>query len=107
MPTGIDLTRKNYPDKHYLIIGIATLSRGQDEIFEKNYQPAPKEKRGYVPEEVMLVNNDGFFDDLPDSLFAKHGGRAMVMGVLDKETKIKAQIKLAEQRLERQKFKAE
>jgi hypothetical protein len=40
LPSGIDLEKKKYPDTEYLIVAIASMSKGQDEIFNKNYVPA-------------------------------------------------------------------
>jgi len=37
---GIDMEKQNFPDKEYLILCIATLSKGNDEIFDKMYYPA-------------------------------------------------------------------
>ena len=48
---------------------------------------------------VNVNNEDGFFSDLPNQLFAKSGGRAMLMGTLTKEEKVQAQIMLAELRI--------
>ena len=38
--TGIDKTKENFPDKEFMIIAIATLSDGKDEIFDPQYSPA-------------------------------------------------------------------
>jgi len=39
IPSGIDLEKQNYPDKQWLILAIATLSQGKDEIFHRDYMP--------------------------------------------------------------------
>ena len=39
LDTGFDKSKENYPDKEYLILCIATLSDGKDEIFEPTYKP--------------------------------------------------------------------
>jgi len=39
IPSGIDLEKQNYPDKQWLILAIATVSQGKDEIFHKDYLP--------------------------------------------------------------------
>ena len=39
LKSGIDLDRGNFPDKEWLILAIATLSGGKDEIFSPNYVP--------------------------------------------------------------------
>jgi len=38
--TGISLERENFPDKPWLIIAVATVSAGKDEIFGKDYIPS-------------------------------------------------------------------
>ena len=38
--SGIDLEKGNFPDKEWLILAIATLSGGKDEIFNPNYVPS-------------------------------------------------------------------
>jgi len=38
--SGIDLDKKNFPDKQWLVLAIATVSQGRDEIFSKDYLPA-------------------------------------------------------------------
>ena len=38
--SGIDLKKENFPDKDWIILAIATLSQGNDEIFGKSYYPA-------------------------------------------------------------------
>ena len=38
--SGIDLEKGNFPDKEWLILAIATLSAGKDEIFNPNYVPS-------------------------------------------------------------------
>jgi hypothetical protein len=43
--SGIDHDRENYPDKDYLVLLIATLSNGNDEIFHKTYMPPSSDKR--------------------------------------------------------------
>ena len=40
---GISLEKQNFPDKNWLILAIATVSNGKDEIFSKDYIP-PKAK---------------------------------------------------------------
>jgi len=38
--TGISLERENFPDKPWLVIAVATVSAGKDEIFGKEYIPS-------------------------------------------------------------------
>jgi len=44
LPTGIDLDKKKFPDKDYLLFAIATMSQGKDKIFKKNYVPLAQER---------------------------------------------------------------
>lgn len=37
--TGINIEKENFPDKHWLIIAISSVSNGKDEIFNKDYIP--------------------------------------------------------------------
>ena len=37
--SGIDMSKRNFPDKRWLILAIATLSKGQDGIFDEDYMP--------------------------------------------------------------------
>ena len=41
--SGISLDKQNFPDKQWLILAIATVSNGKDEIFNRDYVP-PKSK---------------------------------------------------------------
>jgi len=56
---------------------------------------------------ITLNNQDGFFSDLHRELFATSGGRAMNMATLSKEDKVRAQIFLAEMRIQKANDKAE
>jgi len=38
--SGILMKRENFPDKKWLILAIATLSKGKDEIFDPDYMPS-------------------------------------------------------------------
>jgi hypothetical protein len=38
--SGIELSRGNFPDKQWLILAVATLSKGKDEIFSPEYYPS-------------------------------------------------------------------
>ena len=40
--SGIDMAKKNFPNKDWLILAVATLSRGEDEIFDPEYVPSKK-----------------------------------------------------------------
>ena len=37
--SGIDMSKRNFPDKRWLILAISSLSKGQDEIFNEDYMP--------------------------------------------------------------------
>ena len=39
---GIDMDRKNFPDKEWLVRMVSYVSDGSDEIFEKGYVPAAR-----------------------------------------------------------------
>ena len=39
IPSGIDLAKQNFPDKGWLILAIATVSGGKNEIFHPDYLP--------------------------------------------------------------------
>lgn len=39
--SGINLAKQNFPDKNWLVIAIATITNGADEIFHKDYLPVP------------------------------------------------------------------
>jgi hypothetical protein len=39
--SGIDMAKQNFPDKAWLVLAIATITNGADEIFHKDYLPAP------------------------------------------------------------------
>ena len=40
LKSGIDLGKGNFPDKKWLVLAVATLSNGNDEIFEPDYYPS-------------------------------------------------------------------
>ena len=44
-PSGINIAKEKFPDRNWLILAVATLSNGQDEIFAKEYVPAPDQLR--------------------------------------------------------------
>jgi hypothetical protein len=64
-PSGINAIRKNYPDKPWLVLAIASLSKGQDEIFKKDYVPQPSEKRANAKASFVINNSDGLFTNVP------------------------------------------
>jgi hypothetical protein len=83
--TGFDHDRENYPDKDYLILLIATLSNGNDEIFHKTYFPPSTERRKNGIEKPTLSNNDGLMTNIPMHLRASKGERSLRMNYCTKE----------------------
>ena len=101
LKTGISVAKENFPDKPWLIIAVATVSQGKDEIFGKDYIPSSEELRKNPLDKVMVHNKDGLLD-IPPGLAAqydKKGSRYIKMVTLSKEAKIQAQIALSEQRM--------
>ena len=95
--TGINPKCDNYPDKEWLIKAIATLSRGNDEIFALDYVPSASDMRRVDHKDILMVhNNDGLLD-VPASLLPKKKGRVLKMVTLTPADKIKAKIMMAEQ----------
>jgi len=39
---GIDMNKKNFPDKEWLVRMVSFVSEGNDEIFDKGYVPAAR-----------------------------------------------------------------
>ena len=101
--TGIDITKENFPDKPWLIIAVASVSSGKDEIFGRDYIPSREELLKNPPNRVMVHNNDGLLD-IPSGLAAQYqkkgSGHYIKMVTLTKEDKIRAQIILSEQKMQ-------
>ena len=96
--TGIDITKENFPDKPWLIIAVASVSSGKDEIFGRDYIPSREELLKNPPNRVMVHNNDGLLD-IPQGLashYQRKGNRYIKMVTLTKEDKIKGQIALSQ-----------
>jgi hypothetical protein len=51
IPSGIDMARQNFPDKYWLILSIATLSAGKDEIFGPDYLPRTNQFRESISQQ--------------------------------------------------------
>jgi len=98
--SGIDHEKENYPDKEYLILLIATLSNGQDEIFRKDYYPQPGQKRKPPVAKPTLQNDDGLFNNVPAHLLAIKGQRSLKMVWSNEEEKNWYKIHLADQRIQ-------
>jgi hypothetical protein len=92
MVTGINLDTENFPDKAWMILAIATLSGGKDEIFDKNYLPKPEDLRRVVPDALMIDNSDGLFDNVDPRLFKNRKGRRMNLSGVDAVEKINAKM---------------
>jgi hypothetical protein len=101
-PSGINPIRKNYPDKSWLILAIASLSKGQDEIFKKDYVPQPSEKRANAKMNFMVSNSDGLFTNVPTHLLSTKPNRGFKIGTVSKEDKLRAQMLIAQDRLAKQ-----
>jgi len=106
IPSGIDLAKKNFPDKQWLIFAIATVSQGRDEIFHRDYMPV----RGGVDDGLSIryvPSEDPLFQNIPLHLQAKGRGRHLAIGGMSKEDKLDLQIKKQDARLLKQKEKRE
>jgi len=88
--SGIDMDRGNYPDKAYLVLAIATLSGGKDEIFESNYVPS-REIFGAVKQPDQQFNQN-----IAAHLIGSGKGRHLKLGGITKEEKVAHQIKVSE-----------
>lgn len=86
----------NYPDKQWLILAVATLSKGTDEIFKPDYVPIAEHIRRQQHKDQIYVHNDDGLLDVPKALIPKKKGRAIQMVTLSKADKLKAKIVLAE-----------
>jgi hypothetical protein len=101
-PSGITNIKKNYPDKRYLILVIATLSRGQDEIFDPNYIPKASERKQAPAQQFNIANDDGVFTNIPDHLKSKKPGKGFKMTTVTKADKLEAHLIIAQERLNKQ-----
>ena len=102
LPSGINPIKKNYPDKPWLILAIASLSKGQDEIFKKDYVPQPQEKRVNPKLHFTVNNDDGVFTNVPSHLLSSKPNRGFKLGTVSKEEKLQAQMLIAQDRLDKQ-----
>lgn len=94
--SGID--KDKHPDKAWLILAIATLSNGSDEIFDADYMPN---------KDMFGVPRDNGFDPItqtkiPPHLLGHGKGRHLKLGGLTKEEKVAIQLKAAENRVKKQ-----
>ena len=102
MKSGIDLEKGNFPDKEWLILAIATLSGGKDEIFNPNYVPS-RDIFG-VPKQNDFIQQNL---NMPAHLVGFGKGRHLKLGGLTKEEKVAAQIKASEARVQKQREQQE
>ena len=100
--TGFDKTKENYPDKEYLILCIATMSDGKDEIFDPAYKP-PKMHLGadgqLAPTEKVEV--DPMLIKVAEAVVAGGSGRHVRFGGASKEDRLAMQIRKSEQMMEK------
>jgi len=104
LESGISLKKENFPDRQWLIIAIATVSNGKDEIFAKNYIPKVAEIKQKVAHVNAMLNNDDGVLSIPEgvaAIYSKKGGRTIQMVALTKEDKIKAQLQIEQQKMEK------
>ena len=99
IPSGIDLRKQNFPDKAWLVLAIATVSGGKDEIFHRDYLPSNNLLRPNAQQPVLPV--DPAFQKIPLHLQASGRGRHLKIGGLTKEDKIAEQIKQNQIRMEK------
>ena len=95
--SGIVMKRENFPDKRWLILAIATLSRGKDEIFDAEYMPS-KPLAKVVQEQLDLP----VFEHIMPHLQAKGRGRALRFSALTKEQKLQQKLLKADARIAKQ-----
>ena len=90
LPTlGIDIAKEKFPDRPWLILALASLSKGDDEIFNRDYVPIFEHIRKNAPQQLLLSNHDGLLD-VPVALRDKKGKRSLRMATLSKEDQLRA-----------------
>ena len=89
LDTGIDKTKENFPDKEYMILAIATLSDGKDEIFDPQFAPSKLQMAadGNLIQ-APKVEVDPLMQKVADSLVSRDGGRHIRFGGPSKEDKL-------------------
>ena len=101
IPSGINTVKMNYPDKAWLVLAIATVSNGQDEIFNKDYLPGVDPKKQLVAAPQMRPL-DPVFQNIPNHLIGFGKGRHVKIGGLTKVEKLDLAIKRQEARIQKQ-----
>ena len=86
-----------------MILAIATLSAGKDEIFDPQFSPAKLQ----IPADGNLISAprvevDPMMQKVADSLVSSDGGRHVRFGGPTKEDKLAMQIRKSEQLIEKQ-----
>jgi hypothetical protein len=100
IPSGISTHKPNYPDKAWLVLAIATVSQGRDEIFSRDYLPPRDPAKLLVAPVVQQL--DPIFQNVPAHLIGHGKGRHLKIGGLTKEEKLDLQIKRQEARILKQ-----
>ena len=97
--SGIDHSKQNFPDKAWLILVIATLSGGKDEIFDPSYVPSKETfSAGVIKNDMTAAINSR----IPQHLLGFGKGRHCKIGGVTKEEKVQLQIQASEKRVKRQ-----
>ncbi len=96
-PSGINIDKEKFPDRPWLILAVATLSAGTDEIFARDYVPPAEQLRKVVAPQLTVRNDDGLLD-VPPALRDKHSKRSLRMATLSKEDKLQAQLVVMQNR---------
>jgi hypothetical protein len=94
IPSGISITLNNFPDKQWLVLAVASLSKGYDEIFHPDYLPNKTLMK--VVEEQL---EQPMFTHIPLHLQAKGNGRSLRLTTLTKAQKIEVQLQMTEERI--------
>ena len=86
---------------------IYTLSKGQDEIFRKDYVAKNQiDSRPSNPDK-MIDNSDGFFSGVPQQLFTGQNAKGISLNPMTKEEKLQAKIKKSELKIAKEKERQE
>jgi len=99
--SGIDDKKQNYPDKDYLVLMIATLSQGNDEIFGKGYLPPQLHQHQHAAANFTYKNNDGLLSNIPQHLLSSNGERSLKLSLLSVEDRAKLKLMQADQRIQK------
>ena len=95
--SGIDMSKGNFPDKPWLILAVASLSKGEDEIFDPDYYPSKSLAKAVEQHMAQPV-----FANVPPHLLAKSTSRGLKLNSLTKAQKVEQQLKMAEARIAKQ-----